>query len=266
VERLSHGMADGPFQPEREGQSSLPQPAQPIERRIAQSHPVERPQLMSTITIATDHDLLCMRCDTRNTGDALFCVNCGMALQTPASAAAPYQPVATRPARCASCGNVNPAGAAYCVICGANLAGESAGTGGTFIQQIYIAAPPTPEELPIGIRALWFVFVGLWAGQIWLLVAWLLNLTLIGLPLGMWMLNQMPQVMTLRQQRHGLQSPATRSRVPFVARAIYFVLVGWWLSLLWVELAWLASALLLGLPLGFLMFERVGTIATLADT
>jgi hypothetical protein len=94
----------------------------------------------------------------------------------------------------------------------------------------------------------------------------LLNLTLIGLPLGMWMLNQMPQVMTLRQQRHGLQTPATRSRVPFVARAIYFVLVGWWLSLLWVELAWLASALLLGLPLGFLMFERVGTIATLADT
>ena len=112
-----------------------------------------------------------------------------------------------------------------------------------FVQQIYIAAPPTPEELPLGIRALWFVFVGLWAGQIWLLVAWLLNLTLIGLPLGMWMLNQLPQVMTLRQQRRGLQMPTGRSSVPFVARAIYFVLVGWWLSLLWVELAWLASAL-----------------------
>jgi uncharacterized membrane protein YccF (DUF307 family) len=110
------------------------------------------------------------------------------------------------------------------------------------------------------------VFVGLWAGQIWLLVAWLLNLTLIGLPLGIWMLNQLPQVMTLRQQRQGLYLSAKHSRVPFVARAIYFVLVGWWLSLLWVELAWLASALLIGLPLAFLMFERVGTIATLADT
>ena len=135
-----------------------------------------------------------------------------------------------------------------------------------FVQQIYIAAPPTPAELPIGIRALWFVFVGLWAGQIWLLVAWLLNLTLIGLPLGVWMLNQLPQIMTLRQQRRGLQLSVGRSSVPFAARVIYFVLVGWWLSLLWVELAWLASALLIGLPLGFLMFERAGTVATLADT
>jgi uncharacterized membrane protein YccF (DUF307 family) len=131
---------------------------------------------------------------------------------------------------------------------------------------VYFTAPPIAEELPIGIRALWFVFVGLWAGQVWLLVAWLLNLTLIGLPLGLWMLNQMPQVMTLRQQRRGLHIPAGRSSVSFVVRASYFVLVGWWLSLLWVELAWLASALIIGLPLGFLMFERVGTVATLADT
>jgi uncharacterized membrane protein YccF (DUF307 family) len=228
---------------------------------------------MSPIAIATDRDLLCTRCDTRNSGDALFCVGCGTPIQLPASAAALPRPIAAPHARCASCGNANPARAAYCVTCGASLAGGStaiyppayAGAGGTFVQQIYIAAPPTPDELPIGIRALWFLFVGLWAGQIWLLVAWLLNLTLIGLPLGMWMLNQLPQVMTLRQQRHGLRMPSARSSVPFVARAIYFVLVGWWLSLLWVEVAWLASALIFGLPLGFLMFERAGTVATLAD-
>ena len=221
---------------------------------------------MNTLTIATDHDLLCTRCDTRNTGDALFCIHCGAAIQTPAGAIVPPQPAVERPTRCANCGNANPARAAYCVICGVGLVGGSDGMGSTFVQQIYIAAPPTPEELPLGIRALWFVFVGLWAGQIWLLMAWLLNLTLIGLPLGMWMLNQLPQVMTLRQQRRGLYLPATRSTVPFVARAIYFVLVGWWLSLLWVELAWLASALLIGLPLSFLMFERAGTVATLADS
>ncbi len=220
---------------------------------------------MSPIAIATDYDLLCTRCDTRNTGDALFCVNCGTPLQTLASAAAPTQPAVERPTHCASCGNVNPVRAAYCVTCGASLAGSAAGTRAMFVQQIYIAAPPTPDELPIGIRALWFVFVGLWAGQIWLLLAWLLNLTLIGLPAGMWMLNQLPQVMTLRQQRRGLQMPTGRSGVPFVARAIYFLLVGWWLSLLWVELAWLASALIFGLPLGFLMFGRAATVATLAD-
>jgi uncharacterized membrane protein YccF (DUF307 family) len=107
--------------------------------------------------------------------------------------------------------------------------------------------------------------VGLWVGQAWLVIAWLLNLTLIGLPLGLWMLNQMPQVMTLRQQRRGLHLAASRASVPFVARAIYFVLIGWWLSLVWLELAWLASASIVGLPLGFLMFERTGTVATLAE-
>jgi uncharacterized membrane protein YccF (DUF307 family) len=229
---------------------------------------------MSPIAIATDQDLLCTRCDTRNTGDALYCVGCGAPIQTPATVAAPPHPIAARHAHCANCGNANPARAAYCVTCGAGLTGGSAAgatpafadAGGIFVQQIYIAAPPTPEELPIGIRALWFVFVGLWAGQIWLLLAWLLNMTLIGLPLGMWMLNQLPQVMTLRQQRRGLHLPTRRNSLPFLARAIYFVLVGWWLGLLWVELAWLASALIIGLPLGFLMFEGAATVATLADS
>jgi uncharacterized membrane protein YccF (DUF307 family)/ribosomal protein L40E len=227
---------------------------------------------MSPIAIATDHDLLCMRCDTRNTSDALYCVGCGTPIQTPANAA-PSPPIAARHAHCTNCGNANPAHATYCVICGAALAAglsagynrALAGTGARFDQQIYIAPPAMLEELPIGIRALWFLFAGLWAGQIWLLMAWLVNMTLIGLPLGVWMLNQLPQIMTLRRQRRSLQLAAGRSSVPFAARAIYFLLVGWWLSLLWSELAWLASALIIGLPLGFLMFERAGTVATLAD-
>jgi uncharacterized membrane protein YccF (DUF307 family) len=79
------------------------------------------------------------------------------------------------------------------------------------------------------------------------------------------MLNQMPQVMTLRQQRRGLRPLAGSSDVPFVVRAVYFILIGWWLSLLWMELAWLASATIFGLPLSFLMFERTSTVATLAE-
>lgn len=220
---------------------------------------------MSPLAIATDRDQLCTRCDTRNTADALYCVGCGLPLRTPGGAAPP-SPVAARHVRCRACGNANPAGASYCVTCGAGLqGGEPAFAGATFVQQVYFTTPPIAEELPIGIRALWFVFVGLWAGQVWLLVAWLLNLTLIGLPLGLWMLSQLPQVMTLRQRRRGLYLPAGGSGVPFAARAIYFVLVGWWLSLLWIELAWLASALVIGLPLAFLMFERTGTVATLAE-
>ncbi|HEU5103751.1 MAG TPA: zinc ribbon domain-containing protein [Roseiflexaceae bacterium] len=222
---------------------------------------------MSPIAIATDQDLLCTRCDTRNTAVALFCVGCGTPLGASAIPA-PIVPAAAQHARCRACGNANPAGASYCVTCGADLVAgvRPAAAGGMFVQHMDVGVPPNPAELPIGIRALWFLFVGLWAGQLWLLVAWLLNITIIGLPLGMWMLNRMAQVMTLRQQPSGPRAPAGPTGVPFVVRAVYFVLIGWWLSLLWMELAWLASALLIGLPLGLLMFEHTSTVATLAES
>jgi uncharacterized membrane protein YccF (DUF307 family) len=79
------------------------------------------------------------------------------------------------------------------------------------------------------------------------------------------MLRMLPQVMTLRQERRGLRAPSDHSGAPFAVRAIYFVLIGWWLSLVWLELAWLFSATIIGLPLAFLMFDRVGTVMTLAD-
>ena len=44
---------------------------------------------------------------------------------------------------------------------------------------------------------------------------------------------------------------------PFVLRAIYFVLIGWWFSLLWSLLAWLLCVTIIGLPLGVLMFNRL---------
>ena len=227
---------------------------------------------MADLATARDQDLLCPGCDTRNTGDALFCVGCGASLQA-ASTVPPSPARAARRPGCAVCGNTNPAQAIYCVTCGCLLESGSAtglvpalvGAPAAITQNIYVTAPPTPAELPIGIRALWFLFVGLWAGQVWLLVAWLLNMTVIGLPLGLSMLNALPQVMTLHQERRGLRKPAVVGGASFAVRAIYFVLIGWWLSLIWMELAWLASATIIGLPISFLMFERVGTLTTLAD-
>ena len=40
------------------------------------------------------------------------------------------------------------------------------------------------------VRGLYFIFVGSWLGAIWMLIAWILNITIIGLPLGLAMLNQ----------------------------------------------------------------------------
>jgi len=126
------------------------------------------------------------------------------------------------------------------------------------------------------IRILWFIFVGWWLGLIWVLVAWFFNLTIIGLPLGLAMINRIPQVMTLRparvylvvQSQNGVPvvRQASLPQRPFLWRALYFILIGFWFSLVWMLLAWLISLLTLGLafPLSFWMFNRVPCVTTLA--
>ncbi len=120
------------------------------------------------------------------------------------------------------------------------------------------------------LRAIYFLVFGLWFSAIWASVAWFLSVTIIGLPLGLWMLNRLPQVTTLRAQRGDLkinaQGEISRTSVPqapFLLRALWFLLVGWWLSALWLSAAWALSATIIGLPFAFWMFDRVPAIITL---
>ncbi len=120
------------------------------------------------------------------------------------------------------------------------------------------------------IQILWFAFVGWWAGQIWIGVAWLLMLSVIGIPFGVMMLNMVPQVIALRGQRDlTVQTIGGRpviSPVPqynLLLRAIYFVLIGWWFSAFWMQTAYLFCLSIIGLPVGFWMFDLVPIIVSL---
>jgi uncharacterized membrane protein YccF (DUF307 family) len=49
------------------------------------------------------------------------------------------------------------------------------------------------------LRAVYFVLIGWWFGAIWSALAWLLCITVIGIPVGVMMYNRLPAVMTLRR-------------------------------------------------------------------
>ena len=63
----------------------------------------------------------------------------------------------------------------------------------------------------------------------------------------------------------GMQNVAVArpEQMPWWQRAIYFILVGWWFSGVWMLLAWLSTITIILIPLGFWMYGAVGKITTL---
>jgi len=124
------------------------------------------------------------------------------------------------------------------------------------------------------VQLLWFALIGWWAGQLWIAAAWLLMLTIVGAPLAVAMLNKLPQVIALRGQTAGVQ--VTRvgnltvvspdAHIPqrnILLRTIYFILIGWWLSALWMEAAYALCLSIIGLPIGFWMLDQVPALVSL---
>jgi hypothetical protein len=56
---------------------------------------------------------------------------------------------------------------------------------------------------------------------------------------------------------------AARDQLPWVVRALYFLLFGWWVSAVWVVLGWLVAVTIIGLPVGQWMFLRTNGVLTL---
>ena len=97
--------------------------------------------------------------------------------------------------------------------------------------------------------------------------------TLIGIPGAIWVINRIPQIMTLKSSRR-LQVSNNDSGVTVIGysdreqrrwwvRAIYYVLVGWWATFVWLLLLWIAGILIITLPISFWMAGQTGKVQTL---
>lgn len=127
------------------------------------------------------------------------------------------------------------------------------------------------------VRALYFIFIGWWAGLFWLNVGYFLCLTVILLPFGLLMLNRLPQVMTLRPSGRQTQVSVSTSggtttvnvnvggtqQYSMLIRAIYFILVGWWAGFFWAYLAYFLCISIFLLPVGLIMFNNLPLVLTL---
>ncbi|WP_058366617.1 YccF domain-containing protein [Haloparvum sedimenti] len=121
-------------------------------------------------------------------------------------------------------------------------------------------------ERSLAVRAVWFLLVGWWATGIWLGVAWFLNVTIIGIPIGIKMINKVPKVLSLKE-RDLVDAEGGSGEQPYglAVRGVYFVFVGWWASGVWMSVAYLFTLSIVGLPVAVLMYNKLPFVVSLYE-
>ncbi len=134
---------------------------------------------------------------------------------------------------------------------------------------VAVMESPQPNIL---IRALWFIVVGWWLSGLLTFFAVLLQLTIIGIPVAVYIVNRIPQATTLKSSRTvevsegdsvGRVGFSDRQQRSWWIRAIYYLLVGWWAVSVWLVVAWAAGLTIVLLPLSFWMYGATGKVQTL---
>jgi uncharacterized membrane protein YccF (DUF307 family) len=135
------------------------------------------------------------------------------------------------------------------------------------------------------VRALYFVFIGWWLGFFCLELGFILCVFLLTLPLGLMILNRLPQIITLKPPTRTVHTNvnvtsamgtagvtnmvnvnvnvAGVAQLPLLVRALYYIFVGWWVGALWAHLAYFLCVTILGLPLGIMMLHLLPAVLTL---
>ena len=111
-----------------------------------------------------------------------------------------------------------------------------------------------PNRTPFLIRAFWFVLI-------------------VTLPIGLYLLHRVPQIQTLRDRSteftykevdgRVVVSTGRVRQVPFLIRAVWFLFIGFWLTSVWLSVAYALSLTIILLPFSIVMIDRVPAVLTL---
>lgn len=131
---------------------------------------------------------------------------------------------------------------------------------------------PNRQPVPLIIRILWFFLVGWWLSGIFIVAGYLFTASIIGMPIGFWFLNRVPQAQTLRMRSSDLVltsyeyghvvTTTQRQQVPWPIRAIWFPF-GLILGAVWLAIAWALGAAIITLPISIWMINRAPEVITL---
>jgi uncharacterized membrane protein YccF (DUF307 family) len=123
------------------------------------------------------------------------------------------------------------------------------------------------------VRAIWYLFIGWWLAGLAIGLGYFAAITVIGLPFAFYIFNRIPSILTLRARTQGISAEVqngvtivkmgTQQQLPMWMRALWFALVGWWAGAIWMSVAYALSLVIFTLPLGLMMFNRVGGVMTL---
>ncbi len=114
------------------------------------------------------------------------------------------------------------------------------------------------------LRIIYFLLVGWWVGFFAGIFAYLCCLTIIGIPIGTYIFNRLPQILTLKPPKNYLSNSGGRDiEINIFLRALYFFLIGWWLGLLAFKVGYLLCITIIGMPLGVFILNRIPFLMTL---
>jgi len=131
------------------------------------------------------------------------------------------------------------------------------------------------------VRAMYFIFIGWWAGWWCLQIGFFLCALFVALPFGLALLNRLPLIMTLKQpeQQTNVNVVTTAyaggvtnmvnvnvtgtQQHSMIVRILYYIFIGCWVGYFWASLAYGLCLTILGLPLGVIMLNSLPAVLTL---
>lgn len=124
------------------------------------------------------------------------------------------------------------------------------------------------------VRVVWYLLIGWWLTGLVMGLAWFAAITILGLPIAFYLVNRIPTVLTLRPRRErfalvtGADGVMRHERIAteqssYLIRLLYFVVIGWWLSALWMAASYFLMLTIVGIPLGMMMVNRLPYVFSL---